>query len=87
MKPENWDKLSNKEKKEIANELFMSIRGRYIISQALHYAIKELKKVKPPFREVSNIEDMEMLMETYFSIFDAVKKAEEEFKIKTELKK
>ena len=38
-----------------------SLRGNYILGQALFYAIKELEKVPSPFREVSNISDMNFL--------------------------
>lgn len=65
MKPENWEKLSYKDKIEMAKELFLSMRGRYIISQALCKAIEVMKKEPKMQREVSNIEDMEMLGEIF----------------------
>ena len=58
-----------KETIEFAN----SIRGQYIISQSLWYAINELKKVKKPYREESNIEDMKFLMDNLFDIFPTLK--------------
>ena len=39
-----------------------SMRGKYIIAQALHYGIEALNKVPLPYREASNIQDMEYLM-------------------------
>jgi len=68
-KPSNWDKLKKKEKQEIAGYLLESMRGQYIISQALYYAIETLKKVPKLHRENSNIEDMEILKETFFWMF------------------
>lgn len=68
-KPKNWDKLSKKEKERIAIELFRSLRGQFIISQALAVAIETLKKVEPPYREESNIEDMEILHEVLFPLY------------------
>lgn len=67
-KPIDWNKLNHKQKKGMAENLLFSLRGNYIISQALYYAIKSLKKVKK-FPETSNIEDMEMLRETIFFLF------------------
>lgn len=46
-----------------------SVRGRYIISQALTIAARELMKVDPPMREASNIEDMEYLARNVFPIY------------------
>lgn len=69
MKPSNWNKLSEKEKKEIALNLLKSQRGAYIMGQALYTAIEVMKQVPKSFREVSNIEDMEMLEEALFPIY------------------
>ena len=66
-KPNNWKKLSVDDRKQMARNLLFSMRGNYIVSQALYYGIRELKKVKYP--EISNIEDMEMLKEMLFTIF------------------
>jgi len=75
-KPSNWNKLSEEEKRKIALSLLNSPRGHFIISQALYVAVETLKKVKPPHREESNIEDMEILMETLFPLYKYVKEAE-----------
>lgn len=74
MKPENWDSLSEEEKIKIAKNLLNSMRGNYIVSQALYKAIEIMKKEKYP--ETSNIEDMEMLRETFFRIFTDFEKME-----------
>jgi hypothetical protein len=55
---------------EIHNTLDM--RERYIITQALVIAINELKKVPAPFTEISNIADMEYLLETTFTEFAGI---------------
>ena len=54
---------------EKAMEFLNSIRGRYIVSQALSIAIRQLKAVKPPHTEVSNIADMEFLHKNLFPIY------------------
>ena len=48
------------------------MRERYIITQALVVAIKELEKVPAPFTEISNIADMKHLLETTFAEFAGV---------------
>ena len=50
----------------------LGMRERYIITQALVIAINELKKVPAPFTEISNIADMEYLLETTFAEFAGV---------------
>ena len=48
-----------------------SFRGRYIIGQALFYAIKELESVEPEVhQEKSNIEDMKYLRDELFNFPD-----------------
>ena len=47
-----------------------SARGRFIISQALYYAIGVLKAVPEPYREVSNVNDMQYLREHLFYLYD-----------------
>lgn len=71
MKPKNWKRMATTSKRHIAGRLLNSERGHYIISQALVVAIKQLKKVPIPHREISNIQDMEMLLEL-FPIYAAV---------------
>ena len=69
MKPDNWNKMKQKEKHKMALELLGSFRGHYIISQALSIAIRQLNKVKGVHKELSNIQDMEMLYEEIFPIY------------------
>jgi len=66
-----------KKKQQQALAFALSPRGNFIISQALWNAIKEMKKVKPPHREESNIKDMKYLMDNFFNLFSLVKNAEE----------
>lgn len=67
-KPLDWNKLSHEIKREIALGLLNSLRGQFIISQALARAIEVMKKDKP-YPEKSNIEDMEILHEELFPIY------------------
>lgn len=68
-KPINWNKLTAFEKKFIAINLYNSLRGQYIVSQALSKAIDVMKEVKLPHTETSNIEDMEILHEEVFPLY------------------
>jgi len=65
MKPKNWGKMSQGQKYEDARYLLSTVRGQYIIGQALLVASTEMKKKEIEMREISNIEDMEMLMEVF----------------------
>jgi len=57
------------EELEEASKFMRSMRGRYILSQALHYGVKALKAVQPAVKqETSNIEDMEYLQQTLFNL-------------------
>ena len=47
-----------------------SLRGNYILGQALFYAIKELEKVPSPYREVSNISDMKYIRDELYNFPD-----------------
>ena len=69
MKPNNWKSMSKNQKKEYALRLVNSTRGSYILSQALFYGIQELNKAEGNRKEISNIEDMEILREIIFFIF------------------
>ena len=69
--------------REQAFTLLDSMRGRYIISQALYYGIQELERVPAPYQEVSNLIDMRLLKEELFNFpvqdnSNAVAKAKEE---------
>ena len=59
--------------KDKAVVLIGSQRGNYIISQALHIAIKALEQVEPPaMREISNISDMRLIRDQLFPIFSVI---------------
>ena len=66
MKPENFHQLIHEEQEEIALSLLGSERGQYLIAQALHVAIRTMK-AKDEELEMSNIEDMEMLLQCVYS--------------------
>ena len=53
---------------DLGTRLQHSLRGRYLIGQALSVAIQTMKKVPMPHREISNIQDMEILRETCFTL-------------------
>lgn len=53
---------------EVAGAFARSLRGQYIIGQALAVAIETMKKIPSPHTEVSNIEDMEFLLEHLYPI-------------------
>jgi hypothetical protein len=65
---------------EKAVQFLNSVRGRYILGQALHIAVEELKRVPPPYREESNIADMEFLVDELFPMYAAVAQAEKTFR-------
>ena len=59
--------------KDRAVALIGSQRGNYIISQALHIAIKALEQVDPPaMKEVSNINDMKLIRDQLFPMFRVI---------------
>ena len=49
--------MTNEEKAKLeeAYNFSMGLRGRYIIAQALHHALKLMEHVPPPHTEVSDI--------------------------------
>ena len=53
-----------------------SNRGHFILAQALVIAIKELDKVDGAMKEVSNISDMQFLLDHYFDVYQQVVKME-----------
>ena len=58
--------------KEKALELVQSERGLYIIAQALYKAIAVMKDVPAPRTEVSNIKDMEFILDNLFPQYKAI---------------
>jgi hypothetical protein len=64
-------------KKMLANNILNSIRGQYLLSQALCIAVKVLRKQPKQFREVSNIADMELLIEQVYPIYRAIEQTKE----------
>lgn len=69
-KPENWENLSLNDKQRIASSLIRSMRGSYIMGQALVIAAEILKDKEP-----SNAQDMEMLQVLFFDVL-AIKAAQ-----------
>ncbi len=59
-----------------------SNRGHYILAQALVLAIKELDKVDGAMKEVSNISDMQYLLDNYFDVYQQVLNTDMDFRAK-----
>ncbi len=78
--------MSEQEKLEQAKALAGSIRGHFILSQALYYGIKALESVKPEYlQEKSNIADMKLLQNVFSfppEVFDDEKLLEAIEKVK-----
>jgi len=72
MKPRDWQKMSEEEKRRLAAELVSSARGRFIMAQALYVASSAMSDAPAQKRETSNIEDMQMILESLFPEFDAL---------------
>lgn len=54
-----------------ALEFLFSMRGRYIVSQALYHALKALGSVQPEvMQEKSNMDDMQYLRDMLFNFPD-----------------
>ena len=74
------------EQTEIARKFASSIRGQFILSQALYYGIKALESVKPEYmQEKSNIADMKLLQHAFQfppELFDLEKLLEAVKKVK-----
>ena len=49
-----------------------SNRGHFILAEALVIAIKELNKVPGAMKEVSNISDMQYLLDNYFDVYQDI---------------
>jgi len=60
-----------------AKDFATSMRGQYILSQALCLAIEKMNEVEPEhMRETSNISDMEYLRDELFPIYKVVQEHE-----------
>ena len=57
----------------------VSIRGQYVISQALSLAVKKLNEVDGPHREVSNISDMQGVLDNLYRMYPVSEQAKAEY--------
>jgi len=73
MRPSNWTQLPRREQLRQATDLFASHSGKLVISEALYLAIQLLHSAPKTARDVSDIQDMEILYETIFDQFDPSK--------------
>lgn len=64
MKPHDWDSLSDAEKKSEAMQLFRSVRGSFVVGQALRIGAKVLQERG----EESNSQDVAMIGEALFPV-------------------
>jgi len=74
------DKDREKMQKELTKEnqvlrFANGMRGQFILSQALHIAIKTLNEVDTKVREYSNIEDMQLLQDVLYPMYPALSDA------------
>ena len=49
-----------------------SMRGRLMMARALHYGIKELSKIEGVHREVSDIADMQYLLDELYAGYEDI---------------
>ena len=62
-------------KQKVAFEFLVSLRGQFIMGQALQVAIEAMESVEPEMRERSNIQDMKFLRDNLFNLGAAISKA------------
>ena len=62
-------------KQEVAFEFLVSLRGQFIMGQALQVAIEAMESVEPEMRERSNIQDMKFLRDNLFNLGAAISNA------------
>ena len=55
-------------------------RGQFILAQALHEAIKAMSAVKDPWKERSNISDMEFILDKAFPSFKELLRVQDQVK-------
>tara|TARA_B100001057_G_C22809348_1_gene934764 strand:- start:860 stop:1099 length:240 start_codon:yes stop_codon:yes gene_type:complete len=65
--------MDKDQKKKLAMQFLSSIRGQYILSQALCLAIEKLESVDGVHKEVSNINDMKLLLDHVFPMCKGIK--------------
>jgi len=58
-----------------------SNRGHYILAQALVIAMRELNNVEGAMKEISNIADMQYLLDNYFDMYQQVLSLEMDTKV------
>jgi hypothetical protein len=51
---------------EVAEKLFHTMRGSYIVGQTMHHGIMKMLEVEPKLRERSNIADAYLMLSLFF---------------------
>lgn len=77
----------NGKEKDLALKIFNSVRGNYIVGQALFLAIEHMKERPAIQQEPSNMADMELMMAELFPLYSVVAEAEKSFKKDTFMQK
>jgi len=62
--------------------MVLNQRDYYIIAQALHIAVREMRKVPPPHNEPNNVRDMERLLNELFPHYESAFKIIDEIAAK-----
>ena len=70
----------HEKKRRDATTLLNSVRGQYIIGQALYLAIESIEARPEHEQEPSNVADMRLLMEGLFPIYAAAERVTAHFK-------
>jgi hypothetical protein len=68
MKTDEQTTQTHQELYENATRFLNTVRGKYIVGQALAVAIKQLSSVPEPHKEKSNIRDMIFLLDNVFPL-------------------
>ncbi len=74
-------KSKKEAEKELAQEIFNSHRGIYIMGQAFYEAIKAMEARPKREQEPSNVSDMKLMMNNLFPMYPALQRLEKIHKI------
>jgi len=71
------------DKRQMAIELFSSVRGRYVVGQALYLAIQAIEARPKMEQEPSNVADMRLIMEQLFPMYASLVEAKSKIEAMT----
>lgn len=75
---DKYKDLSPEERREMAIDIAKSVRGGYIVSQALTIAAQVIMARPKEYREPSNVADMNLLRDELFPTYKLVEEARQE---------